>query len=48
MTLEEIDKIIVELQQQIPVLQTQLQQALGYKQALTDLNKKKEDLKDKK
>ena len=47
MTLEEIDKIIVKLQQQIPVLQTQLHQALGYKQALIDLKEEKEKPKTK-
>ena len=37
MTLEEIDKIIQDLRQQIPNLQMQLHQAEGYKQALVDL-----------
>ena len=40
MTLEEIDKIIQDLRQQIPNLQMQLHQAEGYKQALVDLEKK--------
>ena len=40
MTLEEIDKIISDLRQQIPTLQMQLNQAEGYKQALIDLGKK--------
>ena len=39
MTLEEIDKIINDLRNQIPQLQTQLHQAEGYKQALVDLEK---------
>ena len=47
MTLEEIDKIIVDLRQQIPNLQMQLHQAEGYKQALVDLEKEPEE-KDKK
>ena len=33
MTLEEIDKIISDLRQQIPTLQMQLNQAEGYKHA---------------
>ena len=37
MTLEEVDKIIQDLRQQIPNLQMQLHQAEGYKQALVDL-----------
>ena len=40
MTLEEVDKIIQDLRQQIPNLQMQLHQAEGYKQALLDLEKK--------
>ena len=47
MTLEEIDKIIIDLRNQIPSLQMQLHQAEGYKQALVDLEKKPEE-KDKK
>ena len=46
MTLEEIEKIIVDLRQQIPQLQMQLNQAEGYKQALIDLEKEPEE-KDK-
>ena len=42
MTIEEIDKIIQDLRQQIPALQIQLHQAEGYKQALVDLEKKEE------
>ena len=42
MTIEEIDKIIVDLRHQIPNLQMQLHQAEGYKQALVDLEKKPE------
>ena len=37
MTLQEVDKIIQDLRQQIPNLQMQLHQAEGYKQALVDL-----------
>ena len=40
MTIEEIDKIITDLRQQIPSLQMQLHQAEGYKQALVDMEKK--------
>ena len=46
MTLEEIEKIIQDLRQQIPNLQMQLHQAEGYKQALVDLEKEPEE-KDK-
>ena len=46
MTIEEIDKIILDLRNQIPNLQMQLHQAEGYKQALIDLEKKPEE-KDK-
>ena len=46
MTLEEIDKIIQDLRNQIPNLQMQLHQAEGYKQALVDLEKEPEE-KDK-
>ena len=42
MTIEEVDKIIGELRQQIPSLQMQLNQAEGYKQALVDMKKEKE------
>ena len=43
MTLEEIDKIITDLRQQIPNMQMQLNQAEGYKQALVDMDKPKEE-----
>ena len=43
MTIEEIDKIITNLRQQIPSLQMQLHQAEGYKQALVDMEKLKEE-----
>ena len=42
MTLEQIDKIISDLRQQIPPLQMQLNQAEGYKQALMDMEKPEE------
>ena len=42
MTIEEVDKIINDLRQQIPSMQMQLHQAEGYKQALVDLEKGKE------
>ena len=47
MTLEQVDKIIQDLRQQIPNLQMQLHQAEGYKQALVDLEKKETKEKDK-
>ena len=43
MTLEEIDKVINDLRQQIPNMQMQLHQAEGYKQALVDMEKLKEE-----
>ena len=43
MTLEEVDKIIQDFLQQIPKMQMQLHQAEGYKQALVDLEKGKEE-----
>ena len=43
MTLEQIDKIISDLRNQIPNLQAQLHQAQGYKQALLDSEKPKEE-----
>ena len=43
MTIEEIDKIINDLRQQIPNMQMQLNQAEGYKQALVDMDKSKEE-----
>jgi hypothetical protein len=42
MTIEEVDKIINDLRQQIPSMQMQLHQAEGYKQALVDSEKEKE------
>ena len=47
MTLEEVEKIIQDLRQQIPNMQMQLNQAEGYKQALVDLEKKEPETKDK-
>ena len=47
MTIEEIQKIIDDLRNQIPNLQIQLHQAEGYKQALIDLEKEKEESKPK-
>ena len=43
MTLEQVDKIITDLRQQIPSLQMQLNQAEGYRQALIDMEKLKEE-----
>ena len=48
MTLEEVDKIINDLRNQIPNLQAQLHQAEGYKQALLDIGKQKEEPEAKK
>ena len=47
MTIEEVDKIITDLRQQIPNMQMQLHQAEGYKQALVDMEKKEPEKKDK-
>ena len=47
MTLEEIDKVINDLRQQIPQMQMQLHQAEGYKQALVDLEKEEKETKPK-
>jgi len=47
MTLEEVDKIITDLRQQIPSLQMQLHQAEGYKQALVDMKPKEPEEEDK-
>ena len=43
MTIEEVDKIINDLRNQIPNMQMQLHQAEGYKQALVDSEKEKEE-----
>ena len=43
MTIEQIDKIISDLRQQIPSLQMQLNQAEGYKQALMDMEQSEEE-----
>tara|TARA_R110002051_G_scaffold294449_1_gene359727 strand:+ start:841 stop:990 length:150 start_codon:yes stop_codon:yes gene_type:complete len=45
MTIEDVDKIILELRQQIPQLQVQLHQAEGYKQALVDIKDQKQEIK---
>ena len=47
MTIEEVEKIINDLRQQIPNMQMQLNQAEGYKQALVDMEKKEPEKKDK-
>ena len=47
MTIEQVDKIISDLRQQIPNLQMQLHQAEGYKQALVDLDKPEEETEKK-
>ena len=43
MTIEQVDKIISDLRQQIPNLQVQLHQAEGYKQALIDMEKPEDE-----
>ena len=43
MTIEEVDKIIQDLRQQIPNLQAQLHQAEGYRQALVDMEEQKKE-----
>ena len=43
MTIEEIDKVINDLRNRIPNMQMQLHQAEGYRQALIDLEKEKEE-----
>lgn len=43
MTLEQIDKIIQDLRNQIPNLQAQLHQAEGYRQALVDMENPEEE-----
>ena len=43
MTIEQVDKIISDLRNQIPNLQMQLHQAEGYRQALMDLEKPEEE-----
>ena len=43
MTIEQVDKIISDLRNQIPSLQVQLHQAEGYKQALVDMEKPEEE-----
>lgn len=47
MTLEEVDKIINDLRQQIPNMQMQLNQAEGYKQALVDMKPKEPEPENK-
>jgi len=46
MTIEQIDKIISDLRNQIPSLQMQLHQAEGYRQALVDMEKPEEEQTD--
>ena len=43
MTIEEVEKIIQDLSQQIPNLQVQLHQAEGYRQALVDMEEQKKE-----
>ena len=45
MTIEQVDKIISDLRNQIPSLQMQLHQAEGYRQALVDMEKPEEEAK---
>jgi len=46
MTIEQVDKIISDLRNQIPSLQMQLHQAEGYRQALVDMEKPEEEQTD--
>ena len=41
-SIEEVEKIILELKEKIPQMQSQLNQAEGYKQALFDMQKAEE------
>jgi len=43
MTIEEVEKIIQDLRQQIPNLQVQLHQVEGYRQALVDMEEQKKE-----
>jgi len=43
MTIEEVTAVLEDLRQRIPQLQVQLHQAEGYKQALVDMEKQKEE-----
>jgi uncharacterized membrane protein len=45
MTIEDVEKIILELNQKIPQLQAQLHQAEGYRQALVDIQDQKQEIK---
>jgi|TARA_B110001454_G_scaffold112137_1_gene105241 uncharacterized membrane protein len=45
MTIEDVEKIILELNQKIPQLQVQLHQAEGYRQALVDIKDQKQEIK---
>jgi len=45
MTIEDVEKIILELNQKIPQLQAQLHQAEGYRQALVDIKDQKQEIK---
>ena len=45
MTIEDVEKIILELKQKIPQLQVQLHQAEGYRQALVDIQDQKQEIK---
>ena len=47
MTIEEIEKIIQDLREQIPNMHKQLNLAEGYKQALVDMEKKESEKKNK-
>ena len=43
LTLEQCDAQIAQIQQKIPELQSQLQQLVGYRQALTEMEESKPD-----
>ena len=43
LTIEQCDAQIAQIQNKIPELQSQLQQLVGYRQALTEMEKEGED-----
>ena len=43
LTKEQVDNQIVKLQQEIPQMQNQLQQLIGYRQALVEMEKTNEE-----
>ena len=43
LTKEQVDNQIAKLQQEIPQMQNQLQQLIGYRQALVEMEENKEE-----